>query len=231
MKLVHVGLEEPLCTAVGCPLIWTIENPAFLYRVVTDLRRQSEGEEGDFVLLKEGKAIPLSAAVAVETDLSNLQPNDKKRLTRFCKKLEQHYVSGGDEGSLNALQGQIGAFVRELCEDFSIGVDWEEPGIADLLKAVGIRFRQEGGLLEQLCTIADVVASVQAQQLLITVHLRRMLGIDGTNAFYRHCRALQLELLDIEGSPPARLDGERHVIVTDDLCTIVDGDGQSGVLY
>lgn len=49
IKLVHVHIETPLLINENFPQLLIVENPAEFYRFVSDLDRQMEGLEGEFV--------------------------------------------------------------------------------------------------------------------------------------------------------------------------------------
>ena len=80
IKLVHVHIETPLLINENFPQLLIVENPAEFYRFVSDLDRQMEGLEGEFVFSCNGNIIFAEKYGSMVCDPFHFELNDKKIL-------------------------------------------------------------------------------------------------------------------------------------------------------
>ena len=87
MKLVHPLLSSPIQFPENCVPVLVIENSVIFRKVVTELVRQSEGEDGSFVFSVNDRCMDCSDHINVFHDYIHLQEIDKKfrqRLWQPC---------------------------------------------------------------------------------------------------------------------------------------------------
>ena len=81
MKLVHPKLEGQIIFSDEKPCQWVIESPEDFSLYVQELLRQSEGEEGQFVLSDGDKEKDISKYAEVIINPFAVNINDRKILT------------------------------------------------------------------------------------------------------------------------------------------------------
>ena len=116
IKLVHVHIETPLLINENFPQLLIVENPAEFYRFVSDLDRQMEGLEGEFVFSCNGNIISAEKYGAMVCDPFHFELNDKKILNLLYKYLERNSF-GENLSYFNRLTDQTVSFLEEFAFD------------------------------------------------------------------------------------------------------------------
>lgn len=88
IQLAHVHLETLLTISDEYVQMLIIENPTEFYNMVSDLDRQFDGQEGQFVFSIDDQIVPASKYGAMISDLFHFDLNDKKLLALLYKRLE-----------------------------------------------------------------------------------------------------------------------------------------------
>ena len=223
IKLVHVHLETPLIFTDEYVQLLIVENPSEFYQMVSDLHGQFEGVHGNFVFSREGQIIDASKCGVMVSNLFDFDVNDKKILTLLQKKLET--VAFAEKiAQFNELSSKTIAFLEELafCVPFSLA--YNEPQPMDYLKAAGVKFEKNYDSLEEkiICYI-NVLIELKKCDFFVFVNLKSVLSDEKLLQVYAHCRREQVGLLLIEsGKQRPLLPNERAVIITEDLCEILE---------
>ena len=223
IKLVHVHLETPLLLSEEHVQLLIIENPNEFYNLVSDLDGQFEGLEGDFVFSRAGQVISAAKYGAMVSDLFHFDVNDKKILNLLYKKLEG-FAFGKKIAIFNELNAKTILFLEELSFGAPFLLDYEEPQPVDYLKASGIKFAKNYDSLEEkiVCYI-NALIELKKCEFFVFVNLKSVLSDKKLLQIYTHCRSEQVGLLLIEnGKHRPLLELEKAVIITEDLCEIVE---------
>ena len=223
IQLAHVHLETPLIISSEYVQLLIIENPAEFYNMVSDLDGQFDGREGTFVFSTGGQIVPAIKYGAMISDLFHFDLNDKKLLTLLYKRLES--VAFGDKiAFFNDLTAKTVAVLEELFVSVPFALEYDEPQPSDYLKASGVKFAKVYETLEEklVCYINALIELKQCE-FFVFVNLKSVLSDEKLGQIYAHCRAEQVGLLLMEdGKRRQLLSCEKAVIITEDLCEILE---------
>ncbi len=219
----HVHLETPLVINEQITQLLIVENPAEFYNVVCDLNNQLEGESGTFVFLREGQPILPSACGAMVTNIFNFDLNDKKILNQLYKKMEG--IALGDcVSAFNELNAKTFAFITEISYQIPFSLDYNELQPSDYFKSAGVKLEKNYDSLEEkiVCYI-NALIELKKCEFFIFVNLKSVLNDEKLALIYSHCQKEQVGLLLVESCKQRPLkNNERAVIITEDLCEIVE---------
>ena len=105
-----------------------------------------------------------------------------------------------------------------------ISYRYDEPQPSDYLKGAGLKFAKTYDSLEEkiICYINALIELRQCE-FFVFVNLKGVLSDEKLEQIYAHCRAEQVGLLLIEdGKRRKLLSCEKAVIITEDLCEILE---------
>ena len=223
IQLAHVHLETQLTISEEYVQLLIVENPTEFYHMVSDLDGQFDGREGTFVFSMDGQIVPAIKYGAMVSDLFHFDLNDEKLLTLLYKRLES--VAFGDKiAFFNDLTAKTVAVLEELFVSVPFALEYDEPQPSDYLKASGVKFAKVYETLEEklVCYINALIELKQCE-FFVFVNLKSVLTDEKLGQIYAHCRAEQVGLLLMEdGKRRQLLPCEKAVIITEDLCEILE---------
>lgn len=223
IQLAHVHLETQLTISEDYVQLLIVENPTEFYHMVSDLDGQFDGREGTFIFSMDGQIVPAIKYGAMVSDLFHFDLNDKKLLTLLYKRLES--VAFGDKISFfNDLTSKTVAVLEEFFISVPFALEYDEPQPSDYLKASGVKFAKVYETLEEklVCYINALIELKQCE-FFVFVNLKSVLSDEKLGQIYAHCRAEQVGLLLMEdGKRRQLLPCEKAVIITEDLCEILE---------
>ena len=223
IQIAHVHLETQLIISDEYVQVLIVEKPTEFYNMVSDLDGQFEGREGVFVFSADGKIISAVKYGAMIADLFHFDLNDKKLLTLLYKRLED--VAFGEKIALfNELTAKAVTFLEDVSFFVPFALEYDEPQPSDYLKASGLKFAKTYDSLEEkiVCYINALIELKQCE-FFIFVNLKSVVSDEKLEQIYAHCRAEQVGLLLIEdGKRRKLLSCEKAVIITEDLCEILE---------
>lgn len=223
IKVSHVHLENPLTISEDYVQLLIVENPNEFYNMVSDFNGQFDGNDGLFVFSQDGKLISADKCGTIVSDLFHFDLNDKKLLTLLYKRLE--LIAFGEKISLfNELTAKTVAFLEELSFSAPFALDYAEPQPIDYLKTVGVKFeKQYDSLEEKLICYINAFIELKKCEFFVFVNLKSVLSDEKLKELYLHCRNEQVGLLLVEdGKRRPLLKEEKAIIITEDLCEILE---------
>ena len=219
----HVHLETPLSINEQSPQLLIIENPAEFYSVICDLNNQFEGVTGSFAFSRDGQALSPEKSGTMVTNIFNLDLNDKKILNLLYKRLESIALSE-NVSLFNELNAKTISFIAELSYNVPFALDYEELQPIDYFKAASVSLEKAYESLEEkiVCYI-NALIELKKCEFFVFVNLKSVLNDEKLALIYSHCQKEQVGLLLLESSKARPLiNNERAIIITDDLCEIVE---------
>lgn len=223
IKIAHVHLENLLVLSDEYVQLLIVENPNEFYTMVAALVEQFEGKEGDFSFSQNWKAIEPAKCGAIVSSPFHFDLNDKKIISLLQKRLEG--VAFGEKiARFNELSAKTMEFLGELAFFVPFSLDYTEPQPIDYLKASGLKLEKSYDTLEEkiICYI-NVLIELKKCEFFIFVNLKGVLSDEKLLQVYEHCRREQVGLLLIEnGKQRPLLSNEKAVIITEDLCEILE---------
>ena len=149
---------------------------------------------------------------------------DKKIVNLLYKKLQNNFNDGAFITEFNEINAKIETFLYDLCStvDFSLG--HECVSLESLLKVCSVKPSETyDNLLEKLICYINIFSELKAISFFVLVGVTDVLSDEELVLLYRHCELNKIELLLIErGRTEKRGNNERKIIITEDLCEIVE---------
>lgn len=223
IQIAHVHLETPLVLSDNFVQVLIVENPTEFFNMVTDLCGQFEGSQGTFVFSSGLDIINATKCGTLITDLFNFELNDKNITSLLHKRLEA-VVFSEKLVEFNALTSKMMEFLGNISFEFPFLLQYKEPQPTDYFKASGLKLENDYESLEEkiICYI-NAMIELKKCEFFIFINLKSVLNDDKLLQIYKHCRLEQVGLLLIESKKSRPLlSSEKAVIITEDLCEILE---------
>lgn len=223
VKLAHVHLENAIIINEEFVQVLIIENPNEFYRMVSDLDGQFDGNDGTFVFSVADQIINPSKTGVMVSDVFHFDLNDKKVLNLLYKKMES--VSFGDKVlQFNELTAKTISFLSEVADNLPFSLSYDEPQPSDYFKISSVKFEKNyDGLEEKIICFINALIELKCCEFFVFVNLKSVLSDEKLQQVYAHCRLEQVGLLLIENCKNRPLlNCEKAIIITEDLCEIVE---------
>ena len=223
IKIVHYKIEQPLTLEVNSPQLLVVESPTEFYSVVSQMIRQFNGEQGDFVFLQNDKQVDCNKEGHIVVDPFNIDFNDKKLLNLLYKKLEKNFNQDTFILQYNQINAQLSAFLQDLCFTVPFALEYDEISLQGMFKESVLKFQKTyDTFLEKIVCYINLLVGLKGCKFFVFVNLKSVLNKDQIELLYNHCQNEKVALLLIESTQPKyRLPCEKMTIITLDLCEIV----------
>lgn len=201
--------------------VWVIESPRQMRQYVIELKNQSEGKTGNFVLSDNGKEISLDKKMEVLFTPFDVDLNDKKCWNKVSGELknmaldESHYVQ------TQQLFAAIQQYFLSLELDSELDVSFEEPEFGQLLKAVGMKLEEdEQNMLNQLVQYLRILSRLFRKECIVFVNLSSFLEKEELEALLQQAWYMKLRVLLLESREISLPYEKKRYIIDKDGCEI-----------
>ena len=144
MKLVHKNIEKHLQFKENKVNVLVVENNGMLFKLINELQRQIEGENGTFVLSENGELLNISKEIELITDVFSLNLNERTSVNRLLNSLTGYTQSAEMINKSRELQMVLNEYLSELTQNEELPVSFaDEINMQSLLKALGVEFENE----------------------------------------------------------------------------------------
>ena len=133
-------------------------------------------------------------------------------------------VAFGEKIALfNELSAKTMEFLGELAFFVPFSLDYSEPQPIDYIKAAGVKLEKSYDTLEEkIVCYLNTLIELKKCEFFVFVNLKSVLTDEKLLQIYAHCQREQVGLLLIENSTRPLLPEERAIIITEDLCEILE---------
>ena len=222
MKLVHIGMDMQLEFDRDPVKEVIIESPDCFMLYIRELIRQSEGEEGGFVLSEDDKIQNISKCIDIIVNPFDVDINDKKILGKIYDQLklaaydERFYVHTQE------MIRQVLSYIIDLINDSDFIMDINaDVDMSLLFKATGVKLEcDEDDFLEKIFKYIELVTELLNKKLIIFVNLRNYINDNKYKEFIDMCRYKKLSVLLLESSKMNRISCVKQYIIDKDRCEI-----------
>lgn len=224
ITLAHKHIESKMILKADSPLLLFAEDPREFYDLGNNLIAVAEGQESDFSLWDGEKPLEAASRTALMRDYFKIDFSDKKILNLLYKKLKSAFFEGAYMLPLNEINAGIGRLFEDLFSEVDYSLEYSEPNLDDLIKACAVKPAvQYESLLEAIVCYIDLFVRLKNVDAFLFIGLKQVLRDEDLAALYHHCELgkVSLFLLEHQKTRPI-LPSERAIILTDDLCEIVE---------
>ena len=221
MKLVYPEIDRVFDTGSGKVPALIVENQGLLYRLLSDIRAQLDGNDGKCVVSSDGKVLPMEKTVELHTEFIPFSINKKALLNKASAVLERSVLEGELYGEALALTQALEAFLMKAAFPLGGDVFFSKVTFSNLLKASGPEFREEyDSLAEKLLDYMELVTEYERTKLFVLYNLRSLIADRDAELFLDSVLRHGYNVFMIESGEHTRLSGEQRYIVDESLCEI-----------
>ena len=149
---------------------------------------------------------------------------DKKIINLLYKRLQSNFLEGSFQADFNLINAKICNFLSDLCSTVDFSLDFDELTIENLIKTCSVKpSAVYNSLLEKIICFINIFTSLKNISFFVFVDIKSVLSDDELQKLYKHCVLHKIALFLIESSKKrSSLVEEKAIIITDDLCEIVE---------
>lgn len=201
-----------------------VENPHQYFNMVSEIQKAMVGEFSEFTFWENTTQVQPSKLGEILLNGFSLEFENKKILSLLYKKLQNNYLDGEYILSLNKLNAQIGEFIQSLFQTVDFALDYSEVCLEDLLKACNVKpLETYQSFLEKLICYINILTELKHINFFVFIGIKDILSDEDLVALYKHCSLHKVGLLLLESCKKRELlPTERAIIITEDLCEIVE---------
>lgn len=214
----YCDIERPFEFEPGRIYDLVIENPAFLYRFVNDLR---ECEEEALFFSKEGLLLDAKNQYVIVTDPYVADANAKKSLSLIYKNSEKRYLNEVRRERLLSIGEEITSFLTEISFDFDMPMVFkEEITLADILDMCDFRVSTDFSTMEsRILSLLKMIREISQTKFVFIVGFLDMIEAQRMDAFLAEVAYLDMTLVNISSrTSNHRKDRIITYVIDDNLC-------------
>lgn len=214
------GIDIDIKDGYVCSIV--IEHQKVFYDFISDIYRQSVGENGAVVLSENYVPLDIKKSADVITRLIPFTVNRKELLSKVYARLGGAAVSGEMYHHTLEMYSCLEKYLYELTDDFSSSLVFRRANdISWLLKGFGVGFdEQEMSLPEKLLEYMLMMNDYLKKSIFFVVGLRSCLTDKQAYELYKSVLLSGLTLICIDSHDCNRLDCEQKTIIDTDMCII-----------
>jgi len=181
-----------------------VESKTTLWRCLTELLSQINGEMGDFYLLKNFEEQSIAKFCCIETDIFGLNLNSKKLQTALIKKCAERANSPEFAEKLKNISDKLYRFCLNVCQDvgYSIEID-DSIDVAVLFKIFSVSFKESfESLLDKLIEYINITAEFLKTKVCFFLFLSKLLTPLELDTLFEHCKYQGITLILVEDEYP-----------------------------
>lgn len=221
MKIVYSDWNQIIELSENKVNVVCLENRPYFTKIISELNKQIEGEEGKFILSDFTKAYSLKKQAAIVFSPFSLNFQNKKFQGEMLHQLIE--VAQEEEFSLShKVESLMLDFIYKLTDylDYEVYVP-SEISVENILKSAGLKIDEgNGNLLERVLDYFILLHKVIGIQVIFTVNLRTYFSMEQLNLLYRNVTQHKIHLVLMENHIDELLPCEDAIIIDKDLCEI-----------
>jgi len=188
------------------------------------MTKSFNGELSDFTFWQDDEQIKPDKYGDMIVNAFSFDLTDKKIVTLLYKKLHNNYNESDLIPQLNKINANIGFFLQELFQTVDFALDYAELTPDDVFKICSVKPSiVYDSFLEKIICYINILVELKNTRFFVFVGLKDVLNDDDLKLLYNHCALKKVCLLLVESSKKRPLlSFERAIIITDDLCEIVE---------
>ena len=224
ITVANANIETPIELTPENPVVLVEENPSEFYRAVSSLINAFSDEESGFTFWKGDEQISPSKHGEILTNTFGFDFADKKIINLLYKRLQNNFLEGSFQADFNLINAKICNFLSDLCSTVDFSLDFDELTTENLIKTCSVKpSAVYNSLLEKIICFINIFTSLKNISFFVFVDIKSVLSDDELQKLYKHCSLHKIALFLIESSKKRSfLAEEKAIIITDDLCEIVE---------
>lgn len=222
MKIVNFNFEHKLEFKENVITTLVIENQKCFREYINELIYQIEGNDGNFVLSDNNSEIKMSEKVTIVTDYYSLNDKISSYDSKLQNELKKIVVNDDLFTKGSEVISKILNFAEEIGMEIPYTLEFTEPSLQNLIKFLKYRIVLDNNSLPELVLDFMKVSNwLVGLEIFVFVNICSFLTEDEIKILVSESLSLKYNLVFIENIKPTySIDGEKLIIVDDDLCEI-----------
>ena len=224
IRISNKNIETPVFLETVSPFVLSVENSREYYRFASDLKNAFSGEESEFSFWKGDKCFSPDKYGDIILSPFYFDAADKKIINLLYKKLQSNFNDGAFITEFNTINARVENFLFDLCSTVDFSLEHDCLCLEDLLKSCSVKpAKTYDSLLEKLICYVNIFISLKSVDFFVLIGIKDVLSESEIRELYKHCALNKVALFLLErGRGEKTLDSERKIIITEDLCEIVE---------
>lgn len=198
-----------------------IENKKVLYEILCDIKQQLDGGDGAIVLSEDNRVLDISKYAELLTQFIPFEINQKSLLNKVMVRFQQVAMDEQHYCVTSELLSTIESYLLDLSVELTGNLKFVKTGWDSILKAIGVEFEDDyNSLAEKILDYLELVREYDKEKLFITFNLRSFIPDVEMRDFLKDIMARNYQIIMIESSEYAILDGEKRYIIDENLCVM-----------
>ncbi len=223
MRLVNRNLNTPISIHEGLPNILVVENKHLFFKLVDELIKQSEGNDGEWILSENSKIYSINKTVNVIVDYFHLNFNSKPILSKLYSNLKDISTQGDFYVDTISLKQTIAEYFEKINSEIMLPIEFSTDfDITNIFKILDVKLSEiDAELVESMNIILHILRELTGNKLTVLVNFLDYLTEEEIEVFYRDLNYNKQSILLIERKwNRIKRENEKIFIVDDDLCEI-----------
>lgn len=221
MRLVNTYYDVEMDIVENQITVLTVENSTAYADIVRDIWRQSNGEEGKFILSEGEREKNISKELECIINPFTLDCNNKKVITRLYQELKAQ-AEGIMQEKTVSLNSDILKYLEQLLTTLPYNLKFNcDLDITNLMKIYGVELENLfENLLESIVEYIKVLSQICNINTFVFVDIKHYLSKEEIKKFYEFAFYKKANIIIIEPVRTARCGKEKCWIIDKDLCII-----------
>lgn len=221
MKIAYRELKNVIDVNTEMITGLVIENPEFMYKMLQEFRKATEGLDSDIVVSDNETPIPAQKTIAYITDFVDFTLNQKTLISKIMSELDKKSKNELYYEKSERLLETIEMYIESIAGDLPCEIICEKLNMLAVIKAAGIEIIDDYDTLEErILAYMDLSREYEGKRFFVFVNLRSVvsyatLQLMMATAITRDYRVLLIDNMDYK-----KLSCESRIIIDNDLCVI-----------
>lgn len=221
MKLVNTKYNIAILFEENNTQVLVVENHYALQQMLSELWRQAEGGDGDWILSDGTKEYALSRKAENIFNVFSLEINNRKVIGKLYQEIE-HRINETCTEDAAKIDAEVVRLLDRISTDLpytlSYSLDLDIQGLLKLYNVVLDEYEMD--LLEKLCTYIRNLHQLCRTEIFVFLNLKQLISEEQLLELYKFCYYEKVFILDVESSCLPRVETEKYTILDKDLCLI-----------
>ncbi len=221
MKFAHPEIETLIDTDNGRYNTLVIENQDLFVRLLTDISKQINGQDGVSVLSENDRPVAFAKRAVILDTFVPFELNRKPLLNKILAALERKANEAEHYEATASILAAVENYLDDLGLDIPCELDYSDITIASLLKATGLKLMTDGeSLPERLLDYMELITEYDAERLFFLVNIRSYISDEDMEALTASIQSHGYHVIGIEACERPCLQREARILIDSDLCEI-----------
>lgn len=223
MKLYHPVFMNPIKIEESEINVIVIENSNVFYSMISQLKNQIEGFDGEFILSNSCEEISVQKSMDLIINLFSLDINCKKVINRLYDQISKLAVSEDFYLKTEEIRNLVSVYISNLAYEFKQDICYNDQfDLKSILKMTEVKFFDDyENIVEKIIDYMDIINEYCGINTFVFVNLKTFLSKEEIDNVYSYAVYNKVNIILFENNIiKKRGDIERYTIIDDDLCVL-----------